>query len=86
MSEQNDGGPAFPFPTHDQTGACGQGAHGGMTLRDWFAGQAIVGLLGARNGFLVDIGTKNVGVWAYEVADNVLAARQLQVTEDEEPA
>lgn len=32
-----DGGPAFPFPTHDERGAVGQWAHGGMTVRDAFA-------------------------------------------------
>ena len=29
---------AFPFPTNHP-------AHGGMTLRDWFAGQALMGLI-----------------------------------------
>ena len=54
------GGPAFP----------------GMTLRDWFAGQALIGILGSRNGFLVDVGTENAPMWAYQVADAMLAARK----------
>lgn len=33
----SDGGPAYPFPTHDERGACGQFAHGGMSVRDGFA-------------------------------------------------
>jgi hypothetical protein len=37
MSKKEDGGPAFPWGEH--------GARlGGMTLRDWFAGQAISGM------------------------------------------
>ena len=36
MSERADGGPAFPGPIHP--------GHDGMTLRDWFAGQALVGI------------------------------------------
>ena len=43
----NDGGPAFPVPEmhfgNDTKQSC---ANQGMTLRDWFAGQALVGLLG----------------------------------------
>ena len=35
----NDGGPAFP--NNDQNGC----AFSGMTLRDWFAGQALQGML-----------------------------------------
>lgn len=39
----NDGGPAFPHPTE-----CSDGRaipHLGMTLRDWFAGQALAGII-----------------------------------------
>ena len=41
MSKANDGGPAFPalYPIEDETGRLG------MSLRDWFAGQALAGLL-----------------------------------------
>ena len=35
MSTINDGGPAFPRHAYD--------GHDGMTLRDWFAGQALAG-------------------------------------------
>ena len=38
MSDVKDGGAAFP------TGNPTQGGHEGMTLRDWFAGQALAGL------------------------------------------
>ncbi len=35
----NDGGPAFPTPTPDSTD--GRAYDGGMSLRDYFAGQAL---------------------------------------------
>lgn len=37
-----DGGPAFPAPYTTS------GAYPGMSLRDWFAGQALMGLLAGR--------------------------------------
>ena len=39
MKEINDGGPAFP-----RTGAPYVQAYEGMSLRDWFAGQALAGI------------------------------------------
>lgn len=39
MSAINDGGPAFPIPSGGQP-------QPGMSLRDWFAGQALAGMLG----------------------------------------
>ena len=36
----NDGGPAFPRPSNEITEGCS-----GMSLRDWFAGQAIIGIV-----------------------------------------
>ena len=38
MSSPKDGGSAFPIPQNDQPGA--YPAEPGMSLRDWFAGQA----------------------------------------------
>ena len=69
----NDGGPAFPLRVEFPT----TGPHHelGMSLRDWFAGQAIVGLLGARVGFMVDCGTQTAPGYAYEIADAMLAER-----------
>jgi hypothetical protein len=43
---ERDGGPAFP--TTGETDAFGENVQAftpGMTLRDWFAGQALAGLL-----------------------------------------
>lgn len=62
----NDGGPAFPVPYNHEAA--------GMSLRDWFAGQALAGLLAARRSE----GTN--GEWraqmAYQQADAMLAARE----------
>lgn len=63
ISQQDDGGTAFPDPR-----LCGSG----MTLRDWFAGQALA-YLGSksqaiRNGELAEE--------AYEIADAMLKVRK----------
>lgn len=66
MSAPNDGGPAFA------TATCGD-FQKGMSLRDWFAGQALAG---------VDIGEYAGTGWAdslakpcYQIADAMLKAR-----------
>jgi len=44
MGEQpKDGGPAFPYGDYNN------GGEAGMTLRDWFAGQALVGELASSS-------------------------------------
>jgi hypothetical protein len=67
---KDDGGPAFP-PHHNPA------THEyGMSLRDWFAGQAINGMLAGRGGpvhphlFYVDADI------AYQIADAMLEARK----------
>jgi hypothetical protein len=70
VSKPNDGGPAFPalYPVEDETGRLG------MSLRDWFAGQALAGIL--ANPALVDVkAAKWVASYAYEIADTMLAER-----------
>jgi len=68
MSEQH-GGPAFPMPHSDQPGS--YETHPGMTLRDWFAGQALVGQILARPSAMSD----DVAERCYIMADAMLAAR-----------
>lgn len=41
MSTKNDGGPAFPISIP----GVGDNGMGGMALRDWFAGQALAGMV-----------------------------------------
>ena len=73
----NDGGPAFPNfktdPFSSKVEICPQG---GMTLRDWFAGQALAGML-------INYTTQKFGFCeltcakgAYEFADAMLSARK----------
>ncbi len=69
----NDGGPAFPhFKTNEQgkTELCPQG---GMTLRDWFAGQALQGVLASLQ---IPHQWDEIAQSAYRGADAMLAARK----------
>lgn len=83
MSKVNDGGPAFPVvvPTDFQF------AEDGMTLRDWFAGQALTGLLAHQqedgSGFLHELGPGAAAHQAYRFADAMLRARQSQEGDNE---
>jgi hypothetical protein len=76
------GGPAFP-----STNDLGEGTTSsfmGMTLRDYFAGQAIIGIMsndtistdfearGQKNGTFY---TWELAIGAYEIADKMLKAR-----------
>lgn len=46
MSKHNDGGPAFPVASYvNSDGETFESKPAGMSLRDWFAGQAIVGVM-----------------------------------------
>jgi hypothetical protein len=72
MSAPKDGGPAFPtewiligMPDESRLG---------MSLRDWFAGQALAGLVAQPTmGRVID--TASI---AYRVADAMLAAREVK--------
>lgn len=59
----DDGGAAFPVPGSYNTS-------NGMSLRDWFAGQALA------NRYTQEArDDKKVAQWAYQIADAMLAAR-----------
>lgn len=45
MNKIKAGGPAFPYPFYDEKGHCIDGIEG-MTLRDYFAAQALSTILG----------------------------------------
>ena len=57
------------FPTGDRT----NGGHDGMTLRDWFAGQALAGMIRANHR--LEFQPTDDATWAYQIADAMLAAR-----------
>ena len=62
----NDGGPAFPRPM--------VAAAPGMTLRDWFAGQALAGMV--KNYSIKE--AKLLARHCYEHADAMLEAREVK--------
>lgn len=81
MSKKNNGGPAFPSPGYSD-----DGERRGMSLRDWFAGQAMAGICGGTNEAAFAIkhvaakhglnATDIIAKSAYEHADAMLAERE----------
>lgn len=68
-----DGGPAFPSQMMDRNGIpYAQGVFG-MSLRDYFAGQALAGQAGHPDN---DGDPEGNAKWAYRLADAMLAARE----------
>lgn len=78
----SDGGPAFPQSIfHDETPSDDSFVEtkGGMSLRDYFAGQALNGMLASDSS--VDRTKVNKSVWAnvaYDFAAAMLKAREAQ--------
>lgn len=83
-SKIDDGGLAFPGvraeqvgnlsdygPTDDDAPTFAEVHHPGMTLRDWFAGQALANPYTAHEN-----SPDKIGEWAYQVADAMIAARK----------
>lgn len=64
MSERSDGGPAFPTSLKDDEG---------MSLRDYFAGQALSAL--DRTWGLDTISAPDAAAASYRIADEMLKAR-----------
>ncbi len=74
--DKPDGGPAFPFSALSPGGPDIYKDNEGMSLRDYFAGQALVGMLASDSS--VDRTKVNKAVWssaAYAFADAMLAER-----------
>ena len=73
MREINDGGPAYPCNWMDFQPATGEQVireqFPGMSLRDYFAGQVLSGLVGGT------IGPDQDAEYAYITADAMIAAR-----------
>ncbi len=71
------GGPAFPVVSESGVGHAA--AFRGMTLRDWFAGQALAGMLAAspsETGLQARSNALKAAVWAYEFADAMIEERE----------
>jgi len=89
MSKKDDGGPAYPVtglfmgeqltPASPADQECA--GYGGMTLRDYFAGQALAGILADPNAFeafAVDEYYSAAADYAFRMADAMLAVRSEQ--------
>jgi hypothetical protein len=75
MSETNDGGPAFPLNSPSGSPEY-MPARDGMSLRDWFAGQALAGLLANGNDWPTHGQVQDAAASAYALADAMLRARE----------
>lgn len=76
--KKSDGGPAFPRPIgayQEIGGGEWSQSQTGMTLRDWFAGQALMGIVTAYALGKGDWLLPDMVYQAYEVADAMLAER-----------
>jgi len=90
MSKIDDGGPAFPEHHYFDPSRGQYGMHmtasdvgcGGMTLRDWFAGQALAGICGQYHAQGNTKATDAIAhaitlsEHAYHIADAMIAARE----------
>ena len=79
--EIEDGGPAFPQNLPDDFVWRLPGDPGGMSIRDWFAGQALAGVWAGRETDFVRISaptTTDVSVACYAIADAMLKARNIK--------
>ena len=71
MKAINDGRPAFPVRWEDMAHS---NSHHGMTLRDWFAGQALSGMSAHKDSAKWEMHEITADCYAY--ADAMIAARK----------
>jgi hypothetical protein len=79
MSEIKDGGPAFPMSAHVKT----PGGHetvqiSGMTLRDYFAAQAMNAFVRGEGSLHYPTVQEGLAKRSYQIADAMLRAREVQ--------
>jgi hypothetical protein len=70
-----DGGAAFPRPDMEYRNGQIEIGSNGMTLRDWYAGQALAGLLGSGIASERGQSHEDVAEVAYLNADAMIAER-----------
>jgi hypothetical protein len=73
-SNKQNGGPVYPCKTYTQSGHP-NGESMGMTLRDYFAGQALAGLLAGHGRPIQKIFLSDEALLCYEYADAMIAER-----------
>jgi len=84
MTHDKTGGPAFPAqPKYEHPGG-GYIVHdqGGMTLRDYFAGQALAVAWDAKDKGYFDGGNDEMAEAAWQIADAMLREREDHTNED----
>lgn len=84
--KKNDGGPAFPTPVneYEEQNEGWEDYPKGMSLRDWFAGQALSGWMSSpahKGTFLPADDAK----YLYQVADAMIAERARDVENHQVP-
>lgn len=84
-TKHNDGGPAFPCPVfHDPGRVKRADQPQGMTLRDWFAGQALASMslntsgVWPKDGDRAEREIRGAVSAAYLYADAMIAAREVK--------
>ena len=83
---KNDGGPAFPAAAKVASIAgdyvsVERYTEGGMSLRDWFAGQALAGMCVGLVGELRENGTSTISAYAHGPCNKVLAERAYAIAD-----
>lgn len=81
--DMTDGGPAFPFTAKEKGSEGGKATrigYPGMSLRDWFAGMALQGIISRMPGLPekleVDPWNSSIAKLAYALADAMLCVRE----------
>lgn len=80
MKQINDGGPAFPADIQHYDAVRGEWEEAppqGMSLRDWFAGMAMQGLLANTFAQTTETKAKTFAGSAYEFADAMIKVREV---------
>lgn len=75
MSEINTGGPAFPVPMFAVGHAKYEAQQQGLSLRDYFAAKALMGMMASRNPNSPRFQPEDDAAYVYAVADAMLKAR-----------
>lgn len=80
MSKHNDGGPAFPRPVSEDItsgtqldGNCTVPEQNGMSLRQWYAGMAMMGIYANPKTFEERLKPAEVAEGAFNAADAMIA-------------
>lgn len=80
LHANNDGGPAFPVHSNHAffNGRVVAVHEQGMTLRDWFAGQALAHIPELLSANEKNRSVEMIAAWSYEVADAMLKTRKVK--------